>query len=127
MSRSLQNEEILSLLQNICEDESDCGSESEERGSEDDNVPFISSSSSTDESDLEDQIPLATLRTVDRLSSRGRGRSRARGQGRGRGRGRSNCLEDPELQGLITSIDGASWTPQMESTQSGRRTTQYHN
>ncbi|GBP11839.1 hypothetical protein EVAR_74487_1 [Eumeta japonica] len=121
MSRSLLNEEILSLLQNICENESDCGSESEERGSEDDNVPFFSSSSSTDESDLEDQIPLATLRTVDRLSSRGRGRSRARGQGRGRGRGRSNCSKDSELQGLITSIDGTSWTPQMESTQSGRR------
>ncbi|GBP35445.1 hypothetical protein EVAR_94896_1 [Eumeta japonica] len=120
MSRSLQNEEILSLLQNICEDESDCGSESEERGSEDDNVPFISSSSSRMKV-TEDQIPLATLRTVDRLSSRGRGRSRARGQGRGRGRGRSNCSEDSELQGLITSIDGASWTPQMESTQSGRR------
>lgn len=119
MSRSLQNKEILSLLQNIREDESDCGSESGERDSEDDNtVPPISSSSSMEESDLEDQIPLATLRNVDlRSSSRSRGRSRARG----RGRGRTHSSEDSEFQDLITSIDGTSWTPQMGYTQSGRR------
>ncbi|KAL4702398.1 hypothetical protein ACJJTC_002238 [Scirpophaga incertulas] len=107
MSRRLQDKEILSILQNIREDESDCGSESAERDSDDDcAVPQFSSSSSSEESDLEDQVPLATLQNVHSSSSRGHGRGGAHGRGRGRGRGRSHSSDDSELQGLITATDG---------------------
>ncbi|XP_046960582.1 uncharacterized protein LOC124530453 [Vanessa cardui] len=122
MSRRLQDKEIISILQNIREDESDCGSESAERDSDDEcAVPQFSSSSSSEESDLEDQVPLATLQNVHSSSSRGDGRGGARGRGRGRGRGRSHSSDDSELQGLITATDGTSWSFQVESTQSGRR------
>ncbi|KAL4718188.1 hypothetical protein ACJJTC_011621 [Scirpophaga incertulas] len=106
MSRRLQDKEILSILQNIREDESDCGSESAERDSDDDcAVPQFSSSSSSEESDLEDQVPLATLQNVHSSTSRGHGRGGAGGRGRGRGRGRSHSSDDSELQGLITATD----------------------
>ncbi|RVE50719.1 hypothetical protein evm_004629 [Chilo suppressalis] len=127
-NRSLRVSEILEVLQNIPEDQSDCEPTEEERHilhldseseESDCNITQKSNSSSDDDnthSDSNDSTPLSTLR-----STRGRGQSRSRGH-----RGRGSRVQTEIIHhntDVAVSSSGVSWNPGNLSVlnQPGRR------